>query len=331
MLHRAAFLASPLVALLLACTRAPSPPGPVAVDAAAPPSSRVVALDGARLEVLDWGGKGDALVFVAGLGASAHAFEGFASRFTDHFHVFGVTRRGHGASEATAAGGEPPPDAGRRPPRAPRRCPRRPRHVRRPLLRRRGDDVPRRTSTPIGSRGIVYLDAALRPGQGACRARRRHPPAAPRSQRRRHGLAGRLPGPSWPECTAWTSRSPRSRRPMSSTTPASTLARSAASLVPCATMSCTATTLPSTRRPWPSTPSPTAPATWPPFCAPTRTRRRRRSPSSPRSPPTAKGRRPASSPACRAPASSTCTGPSTGSGPPTPSEVEGRCGPSSKR
>lgn len=53
---------------------------------------------GVKLEVLDWGGSGRPLVFLAGLGNTAHIFEDFAPRFTDHFHVYGITRRGFGAS-----------------------------------------------------------------------------------------------------------------------------------------------------------------------------------------------------------------------------------------
>lgn len=50
------------------------------------------------LEVIDWGGHGQPLVFLAGLGNSAHVFDEFAPRFTDNFHVLGITRRGFGAS-----------------------------------------------------------------------------------------------------------------------------------------------------------------------------------------------------------------------------------------
>jgi pimeloyl-ACP methyl ester carboxylesterase len=51
-----------------------------------------------QLEVLDWGGEGTPIVFVAGLSMNAHAFDDFAPRFTDTHHVVGLTRRGHGAS-----------------------------------------------------------------------------------------------------------------------------------------------------------------------------------------------------------------------------------------
>jgi pimeloyl-ACP methyl ester carboxylesterase len=56
------------------------------------------------LEVLDWGGQGPALVFLAGLGNTAHIFDEFAPQFTNHFRVVGITRRGFGASA-----GSPPP------------------------------------------------------------------------------------------------------------------------------------------------------------------------------------------------------------------------------
>src|SRR4051812_4157419 len=58
------------------------------------------------LEVLDWGGNGPPLVFLGGLGSTAHVFDDFAPQFTDSFHVVGITRRGFGASSASA----PPSD-----------------------------------------------------------------------------------------------------------------------------------------------------------------------------------------------------------------------------
>ena len=39
--------------------------------------------DGVRLEVLDWGGSGRPVVLLAGLGMTAHVFDGFAERLTD--------------------------------------------------------------------------------------------------------------------------------------------------------------------------------------------------------------------------------------------------------
>ena len=51
-----------------------------------------------RLHYLDFGGKGEYLLFLAGSGNSAHIFDGFADRFTDSFHVVALTRRGFGES-----------------------------------------------------------------------------------------------------------------------------------------------------------------------------------------------------------------------------------------
>ena len=65
-----------------------------------PHHSRFVAANGQRLQVLDWGGSGRALVFLPGLGHTAHIFDAMAPRFTDRFRVLGVTLRGHGASSA---------------------------------------------------------------------------------------------------------------------------------------------------------------------------------------------------------------------------------------
>jgi pimeloyl-ACP methyl ester carboxylesterase len=58
----------------------------------------VTVAQGVRVEVLDWGGTGEPLVFLNGLGNTAHIFDDFAPRFTDRFHVLAITRRGWGAS-----------------------------------------------------------------------------------------------------------------------------------------------------------------------------------------------------------------------------------------
>lgn len=55
-----------------------------------------------KLEVLDWGGTGRPLVFLAGLGSTAHVYDRFAPQFAAHFHVIGITRRGWGASSKPA-------------------------------------------------------------------------------------------------------------------------------------------------------------------------------------------------------------------------------------
>jgi pimeloyl-ACP methyl ester carboxylesterase len=58
---------------------------------------------GVSLEVLDWGGSGPPMVFLAGLGNTAHVFDDFAPKFTAHHHVYGITRRGFGASSVPPA------------------------------------------------------------------------------------------------------------------------------------------------------------------------------------------------------------------------------------
>jgi pimeloyl-ACP methyl ester carboxylesterase len=59
---------------------------------------------GVRLEVLDWGGTGDDMVLLTGLGDNAHVYDQFAYQFTDRFHVIGITRRGFGRSSQPAQG-----------------------------------------------------------------------------------------------------------------------------------------------------------------------------------------------------------------------------------
>lgn len=54
--------------------------------------------DNVRLEVLDWGGSGRAVVLLAGGGDTAHVFDDFAPKLIPHNHVYGITRRGFGAS-----------------------------------------------------------------------------------------------------------------------------------------------------------------------------------------------------------------------------------------
>ena len=60
--------------------------------------------DNVKLEVLDWGGSGRPLVLLAGLGNTAHVFDDFAPKLTSEYHVYGITRRGYGASSAPASG-----------------------------------------------------------------------------------------------------------------------------------------------------------------------------------------------------------------------------------
>lgn len=57
-----------------------------------------------KLEVLDWGGTGRPIILLAGLGNDAHVFDQFAPKLASSYHVYGISRRGFGASSAPATG-----------------------------------------------------------------------------------------------------------------------------------------------------------------------------------------------------------------------------------
>jgi len=72
-------------------------------------SVRFVAADqDVKLEVLDWGGPAGGnvrtLVMLTGNGNTAHVFDAFVPQLTGRYHVYGITRRGFGASSAPASG-----------------------------------------------------------------------------------------------------------------------------------------------------------------------------------------------------------------------------------
>lgn len=68
-----------------------------------PHKTRFVSVDkNVRLEALDWGGSGRSIVLLAGGGFTAHVFDDFAPKLTGHYHVYGITRRGFGASGYSA-------------------------------------------------------------------------------------------------------------------------------------------------------------------------------------------------------------------------------------
>jgi len=123
------------------------------------------------LEVLDWGGSGPPLVLL-GCYSSAHASDDFAPKLTSQFHVYGLTRRGIGASDKPARL-QRAAVAGR-----PARRARRPRHPQgratRHLVRRPGADAVR-VAAPRSVSGLVYLDGASDPTTTATE----HEPAMP--------------------------------------------------------------------------------------------------------------------------------------------------------
>jgi pimeloyl-ACP methyl ester carboxylesterase len=69
-----------------------------------PHSERFIYVNGARLQVLDWGGEGPVLLFMPGFGNGAHIFDDLAPAFSDRFHALAVTPRGFPPSSAPDRG-----------------------------------------------------------------------------------------------------------------------------------------------------------------------------------------------------------------------------------
>jgi len=63
---------------------------------------------GVQLEVLDWGGRGRPIVLLAGSGNTAHVYDEFAPNLATFCHVYGITRRGYGASSHPDSGYDEP-------------------------------------------------------------------------------------------------------------------------------------------------------------------------------------------------------------------------------
>jgi len=73
---------------------------------AAPPNQFIV-VNGVKPH-LDWGGVGDAVLFLPSFGASVHEFDDLVQQLTDTFHVLGLTRRGQAQSDAPVSGYDTP-------------------------------------------------------------------------------------------------------------------------------------------------------------------------------------------------------------------------------
>jgi non-heme chloroperoxidase len=63
----------------------------------------VTVASGVKLEVLDWGGSGRAVVLLAGY-QTAHEYDDIAPKLAAFCHVYGITRRGFGASSRPDSG-----------------------------------------------------------------------------------------------------------------------------------------------------------------------------------------------------------------------------------
>src|SRR2546428_10169010 len=86
--------------------RGPSAHGRYAAESAAewkdpsPHRSGFVTVNGTRLHYLDWGGRGETVVFLPGLASTAHAFDDIAPKLTDRFRVLALNPRAQGESES---------------------------------------------------------------------------------------------------------------------------------------------------------------------------------------------------------------------------------------
>jgi pimeloyl-ACP methyl ester carboxylesterase len=103
-MHRSIRLAALLAFIATGALRAQPP---VEWRDPSPHRVQLVAVqDGVKLEVLDWGGSGRAIVLLTGLGNSAHVFDDFAPKLAAGYHVYGISRRGYGASTVPETGYE---------------------------------------------------------------------------------------------------------------------------------------------------------------------------------------------------------------------------------
>ncbi len=68
------------------------------------PNRQVTVAPKVALHVVDWGGKGETLLFLSGLSNTAYAFDGFAPLFTDSYRTVGITRRGIPPSDSSRSG-----------------------------------------------------------------------------------------------------------------------------------------------------------------------------------------------------------------------------------
>ena len=95
-----------LAVVILFFTNLISAQNPTRQPDTSPHKSEFVTVNGVKLNYLDWGGSGEAILFLSGFPGSAHNFDELAPKFADKFRVFGLTRRGQGQSEKIETGYE---------------------------------------------------------------------------------------------------------------------------------------------------------------------------------------------------------------------------------
>lgn len=69
-----------------------------------PHTSRFATVNGVKIHYLDWGGSGDVVLFITGMGNNAHVYDWMAPKFVDKYRVIALTRRGYGESEKPETG-----------------------------------------------------------------------------------------------------------------------------------------------------------------------------------------------------------------------------------
>lgn len=70
--------------------------------------SEFATANGIKLNYLDWGGKGETILFISGVGDGARYFDEMARQFTDKYRVLALTRRGYGKSDKPETGYDVP-------------------------------------------------------------------------------------------------------------------------------------------------------------------------------------------------------------------------------
>jgi pimeloyl-ACP methyl ester carboxylesterase len=99
---------------IAATSRGPAPPEPLTFtrqpastawrDSSSHRVRFIRVAENVHLEVLDWGGTGRPVLLLTGAGNNAHIFDKFAPKLTDHYRVYGMTRRGFAPSSVPTSG-----------------------------------------------------------------------------------------------------------------------------------------------------------------------------------------------------------------------------------
>jgi len=93
-----------LLSLLLALSLVPVAKAQGQWTDKSPHKTEFITANSVKLHYLDWGGNGETVLFLHGLGDTPHIFDDLAPKFTNQFRVLGLTRRGHGQSEKPETG-----------------------------------------------------------------------------------------------------------------------------------------------------------------------------------------------------------------------------------